>query len=69
MCVFAQSIKTIAVIGPNADAPRYGDYTGAEHHRGGNINMLNAVPLLEGIKTAYSRCETFYPFPHSVSLP
>lgn len=47
------TVSSIAVIGPNADAPRYGDYTGAEHHRGGNINMLNAVPLLEGIKKTY----------------
>ena len=30
-----------------------GDYTGAEHHRGGNINNYNAVPLLEGIKLAF----------------
>ena len=36
---------------------RFGDYTGAEHHRGGNINNYNAVPLLEGIKLEFPNAE------------
>jgi beta-glucosidase-like glycosyl hydrolase len=55
------AVASVAVIGPNADAPRYGDYTGAEHHRGGNINMLNAVPLLEAIKKVYSEFKPLAP--------
>jgi|EP01047_Picozoa_sp_COSAG01_P040038 beta-glucosidase len=51
------SVRTIAVLGPNADAPRFGDYTGAEHHRGGNINNRNTITLLEGIKLVYPQAK------------
>ena len=46
------AVKTVAVIGGNADNPRFGDYTAAEHHRGGNINNHNAVGVLEAVKAA-----------------
>ena len=44
------ALKSIAVIGPNSDQPRYGDYTGAERHRGGNTNMINCKGVLEATK-------------------
>lgn len=51
------AIAKVAVIGPNADYPRMGDYaaggwTGGTPAGGGNINNANTVPVLEGIKKA-----------------
>ena len=49
----AKSVKTIAVVGPNADAPRFGDYTGAEHHRGGNIVRQNHHFEVDGFRSCF----------------
>lgn len=48
----AAAIRTVAVLGGNSDNPRFGDYTGAEHDRGGNVQMTNAVGVLAAIKAA-----------------
>ena len=41
----SRSVKSIAVIGPNADVPRLGDYSGSNDH---------LVSVLEGIRSAVS---------------
>ena len=46
----ASSLASIAVVGPNADAPRCGDYAAAGKCGGGTVNNRNVVSILAGLK-------------------
>lgn len=65
----AKDISKLAVIGPNADQPRFGDYSGAEHHRGGNINNVNCVGVLGELKAALPNVSITHEVGASVAGP
>jgi len=44
------NITSLAIIGPNADSPQFGDYTGTTTNRGGNANNINCIGVLEAFK-------------------
>ena len=57
--------KGLAVIGPNADENRAGDYSaggwaGGAPNGGGNINNLNMVTILEGLKKEFNGVDVTY---------
>ena len=52
-CTVARSVRTnahrsIVLVGPNADAPRCGDYAAAGKCGGGTVNNRNVVSVLAG---------------------
>ena len=61
----SQSTKKLLVLGPNADEVRTGDYSaagwaGGAPNGGGNINNLNSVTILEGLKKSFPGTEVTY---------
>jgi beta-glucosidase len=48
----ASRLKRVAVVGPNADAPRCGDYTAGGGCGGGNVNNRNVGSVLRELKAA-----------------
>ena len=46
----ATALKSLAVVGPNADTPRCGDYAAATKCGGGTVNNRNVVSVLAGLK-------------------
>ena len=64
--------KKVAVVGPNGDEGRMGDYSaagwsGGAPSGGGNIDTFNMVPVLEGLRKALPRSDVVYAVGSSLS--
>ena len=46
----AKTLRSLAIVGPNADTPRCGDYAAATKCGGGTVNNRNVVSVLAGLK-------------------